>query len=258
MVDDPLEQPYWNSFQVRAWVYTQDLPLVAQLSDGAPKGEHTEWVTMPDGREESFQAQHSNQSSIFITMHAIEKGIVMLYDTFDEVDEKVLVALQSGKVEALGIKGRIGVHHRIAATEWLSLTFGTDENGALGGFPQSTIWHDLRFDRKQVMETWPSLVDDTRGGEMTDSGKLSPDVPMAGVGSPKWRSENAQKAGQARANQPGGFAEKKRRARDAYAQSDYVTKTAFAEDNAGKFGVQPGTIRKWLSGMTHPQKEASV
>jgi len=77
--------------------------------------------------------------------------------------------------------------------------------------------------------------------------------PRTGVGSKKWRSENARKAANARHGQPGGNRDKTKRLLDAWKSGKYPSRNKCAERESRRIGISVTTARKALQNVPDPR-----
>lgn len=72
------------------------------------------------------------------------------------------------------------------------------------------------------------------------------------IGSPEWRSQNAQNAANSRHNKPGGSREKQRQMRLIWASGKYTNRDRCAEEECDALGISFSTARKALRKTPDP------
>ncbi len=158
---DVFKEPYWNLFQVLAWVSLEDRQLVQEASDWQKDhGTFMEEVTGPGGKRELVETSVGEMDiSGFLIEFSTRGGDEFGLQT---AKDAVLAAAQEGKITVHGLENGEGDLQEIPAVQWASLEFSPNlERADPKRTPGSrklrsgaTHWNGLKFNRPEVQKTW--------------------------------------------------------------------------------------------------------
>lgn len=145
---DPLKEPFWNLFQVLAWMLTKDLEWVAKYSDrvtdyGSRLVKHR---LPPDGEEREVEMPYDRPSLIRIQTQG----------DFKAVEKELLSRIEDGSVVAEAESGSIPPS-RVLGLSVVELDKGGTRIG-LRSKLGNELWTDIRFRRQQVLQVWHAPV----------------------------------------------------------------------------------------------------
>ena len=155
----PFDARYWNLIQTLGWIYLRDRWWVDFSADGAHETRYFKSEeTVPKGRAVMFPDPAPRASRIGIIAKAAMMGCTH-FNSLKEVEAVVLNALQFGQVRCRGTRNGEGDITDISDGDWDGLKFHEhpDRAGPRPTYdrPGATYWHDLRFEREDVLREWP-------------------------------------------------------------------------------------------------------
>jgi hypothetical protein len=155
------DDPYWNSLQLLGWVYLRAPDVVNRCSDdGGGVRWHLEEANVPgkDGEPErrSFEEPSRKPSTLTIDLHA-NYHTARPFSTREVAEQDIHRKLQKGTVTATAEPNH-GKRQEIASLDWLDMLIEYDENSAAHKRRRAMRYTDLRFDREQVLRSWPDPV----------------------------------------------------------------------------------------------------
>lgn len=129
------KEVYWSLFQSIAWLMFQ-----------------TEESVLSMGKKESPSETH------LVIWREINR--ITPYNSQNQAEEKILLALQSGNLIAFGQKNKELPSEEIPAIHWKDLKFGSGRRGAntasLEQFPISPNWNSIAFLSEDIKRLFPS------------------------------------------------------------------------------------------------------
>lgn len=179
---DPFEAQYWNLMQVLAWVYLGSCDVVRDAgTPAAERGHFFEEHTLPDGRQELIKRKAGRFTIIDLGVEqAYRNG--SCYPLFRLAEAAVIEALEAGRLTAYGLKNREGDLQEVPSLQWADLKFWYDPDFA--GPKEvfrfgATQWHDLRFQRKDVLAIWSDPLNQLDDQAPAEEEPAAPAVPEA-------------------------------------------------------------------------------
>lgn len=158
---DAFEKPFWNYYQLVAWVYNGNRSLVRICDDDAPQRYHWEELVLPDGRKELIEVPSSSPNLI---RHQIEADFNngAAYPSLRDAQDNIREKLVSGEITAFGIANNQGDRQVIPTLAWTDLEYYEEYDRGHNVFgPKdifrsgSTRWYNTIFKREEILKVWP-------------------------------------------------------------------------------------------------------
>jgi hypothetical protein len=180
------DEPYWNLLQVLTWVWLGDRSGVARASDANTEyGTFFQELRTPDGESRVVETNGSPFGYLTLCLIGAEKG-GPTYRRIEAAEREICDSLQSEGLQAFGVANGRGDLTPVPPLEWsrLCLRFPSDGSPPYAEPAKSnqacTVWHNLKFQRAQVVTLWPDPLDAgiPSGSASTKRGPGAPSIKL--------------------------------------------------------------------------------
>lgn len=144
---------YWSLLQTLGWIFIRDQQLVEELGE--------------------TRLQQNKQNQITLLLAADE--MPPRYRSLEEAKEDLYEALRTGAVTAIGLLDNRGEATLIPAVFWAHGKFYEDPEvaGPTTLFPTASLWHGLRFPRREILQLWPAPQAQSAPSDLSSVVRLS-------------------------------------------------------------------------------------